>query len=285
MKTGLVTAISAVVLFSGTMVWSAFQLVPTRVYDYDAEKRNPGQWPDRTSANTYFFDSKDPLYVNVHAPVHVELTDDYNGVELLGDTTLFKYLKVTTYKLNHENSIEIALKYVSNNELAQTDSTAGQKATQDFLRREALRHSNVVVRIGTRHGKPALSGSRHFSFQDCKSVRTLQSLRAANLWLSFIETDSAKVQLQADNLTVAFPEFTSENRQWIKLEGESGRVAANNFSAGTFDASDLKVRDFYMHNLHRADVRISASHLARIRRVEDCKILVEGNPEYKWIEE
>jgi hypothetical protein len=75
-----------------------------------------------------------------------------------------------------------------------------------------------------------------------------------------------------------------ENPQWIKLEGESGRVAANNFSAGIFDASDLKVRDFYMYNTHNADVRISASHLARIRQVKNCKIQVEGNPKYQWIE-
>ena len=280
MKTGLVTALSAVILFTGTVVWSAFKLVPQSAFKVSELK------PDRFSADTYFFNSEVPGYINVDAPAFVEIDNSFTGIELQGDTSLFSYLQVTVSTASEysQNNISIVFKSLVATGSA-PDLTKEQQVTQDFLHLEALRKAHVVVRIGIGEKKIDPFGSLNFTFQHCKKVTTQQPLAAANLWLSIFQTDSVQMNLHAGDLTINFPSFSVRNPpQWIKLEGKSDRVAANNFSAGVFDATGLKVRDFYMQNLKNADVRISASHLARIRQVEDCKIQVEGNPEYKWIE-
>lgn len=283
MKTGLAMAVSAILLFTGTVVWSAFKPVTRPIYY--APSRQVMAMPDRVGARTYFFESEAPVYINVDAPVFVEIDNSFTGIELQGDTSLLSYLRVSNENMNSQNSIGIVFDYLVDNGLAR-DSTTEQKATQDFLHLEALRKAHVVVRIGIGAQKMNPFGSLHFTFQHCKKVTTQQTLAAANLWLSIFQTDSVQMNLRAGDLTIDFPSYSVPNQsQWIKLNGESGRVAANNFSAGTFDATELKVRDFYMNNLKNADVRIFASHLARLRGVDDCNIQVDGNPEYQWIEQ
>ena len=283
MKTGLVTAISALILFTGTVVWSAFKLVPWSTSQ--SEFKVTRLIPDRVSTNAWFFNSEIPANVYVDAPVFVEIDNSFAGIELQGDTSLFSYLLLTVSTASEysPNNVSIIFKSLVATGSAR-DLTKEQQEAQDFTHMEALRNAHVVVRIGVQ--KMKMLGTPNFSFQHCKKVTTLQPLTTANLGLSIFQTDSVQMNLHTGDLTINFPTFSLRNPpNWVKLEGESSRVAATNFSTGVFNATGLKVRDFYMQNLKNADVRISASHLARIRQVENCKIQVDGNPQYKWIEE
>jgi hypothetical protein len=172
----------------------------------------------------------------------------------------------------------------SNSNEATRDSSSEQKATDDFIRQETLRNANIRVRVGI--GSSHLQGPRYryFTFSHCKKVSTPRMIRSEDLQLNIFQTDSVELHLEVNQLALLFPNFSTENTASVHLEGKSNRVNINNFAGGALDATRLQAKDLYMENIKEADIRVYASEVARIQQVENCKIQVEGNPPYQWIE-
>lgn len=281
MKTGVIMAFSAVTLFTGSMIWSNFRMVADPVKKYDREEMERGQAPDRVTTNTHFFESEPAHNIRIDAPVWVELDNRFDGVELQGDTALFHQIWVSTTKnVFMEKSIDIGIRLLNPRQHFGVDSTDG-KPTQDFLRRRALSQANLKVRIGVGSYTQKTPSPRGFSFNHCKKVSTLQPLKGSNMDMNFFMTDSIDVHIDADQLTLDFPNFDPQPFTWVRFQGRCRRVAMNNFFNGLFDGSGFVVRDFYVRNLKHADVTIYATDLARVRQIEESNVKVEGNPEYR----
>lgn len=284
MKTGVIMALSAVTIFTGTVVWSSFKMIAHPVRKYDRAEMEKGQAPDRVTANSHFFESEPAHSIRIDAPVYVELDDSFDGVELQGDTALFHQIWVSTTKnVLMGKSIDIGVRLLNPRQQFGVDSTDG-KPTQDFLRRRALAQANLKVRIGVgSYSKKTLS-PRQFSINHCKKVSTLQPLKGSNMEMNFFMTDSIDIHLDANQLTLNFPNFDPQPFTWVHLQGQSRRVAMNNFFNGQLDGSGFVVRDFYVRNIKNADVTIHATDLARVREIKESNLKVEGNPKYQSIE-
>ncbi|MCC6279720.1 MAG: hypothetical protein IT262_03910 [Saprospiraceae bacterium] len=285
MKSGLVMVISAVSLFTATVIWSAFKEVPHHVYRYDVKEQTKAQTPDSTTAQSCFFQlGKIPNICMVDGPLSVELDNGFAGIELRGDTSLFKHIWVVRDK-NTGGGIRIGIVRlnVHANEKA-ADSLSERLAKEDFTRREAVRKGDVTVRLGIGTVQMRGPGYRHFTFSNCKKISTPQVIRDRALNISVFQTDSVWMNLDVNELTLDFPNFAVKNTQFVHLEGKSKRTAINNFSGGSLDASQMISKDLYMYNSKEANIHIYASDLARLRQMEKCNIQVEGNPPYQWIE-
>lgn len=266
MKTGLVMVISAVALFTGTMVWGAFKLVPKKVYHYDMYDSKNARMPDSVSAQAYFYNAGKFVHVNISAPVNVELDNSFNGAELRGDTSLFKYLLVST----EDNEIDLHLK---------NPGLAENKAVLDLLGQAA-----ITIRVGVVSSRMEGPDSRRFSFWRCKKLSTLNPVSGKEFHIHLSETDTVSLQMDVDNLTIDFPKLSEKAPGLVRLEGNSRRVAINNFSRGTLDATRLLTKDIYVNTCKDANIQVYAIDLARIRQLENCTVQVEGNPAYKWID-
>jgi len=270
MKTGLVMVISAVVLFTGTMLWGAFKTVPKNVYRYDKYDPKNVQMPDSVSARSYFYNAEKFVNIGISAPINVELDNSFNGVELRGDTSLFKHLLVSMDKKTEQQDIDVHL----NN-----PGAAENKAVLDLLS-----HAAITIRVGVSSGRMEGPANRRFSFWRCKKINTVKPVRAKEFNIYLSETDTVSLQMDVDNLTIDFPKFSERATDLVHLEGNSQRVVINNFSRGTLDATRLLAKDVYVSNCKDASIRVYASDLARIRQLENCSVQVEGNPAYKWID-
>ena len=266
MKTGLVMVISAVALFTGTMVWGAFKTVPKKVYHYDMYDPKNARMPDSVSALSYFYNAEKFVHVNISAPVNVELDNRFNGAELRGDTSLFKYLLVST----EDNEIDLHLK---------NPGLAENKAVLDLLS-----HAGITIRVGVVSGRMEGPDSRRFSFWRCKKINTIKPISGKEFNIHLSESDTVSMQMDVDNLTIDFPKLSEKAPGLVHLEGNSHRVAINNFSRGTLDATRLLTKDIYVNTCKDANIRVYASDLARIRQLENFTVQVEGNPAYKWID-
>lgn len=258
--------ISAVALFTGTMVWGAFKTVPKKVYHYDMYDPKNARMPDSVSVRSYFYNAEKFVHINISAPVNVELDNSFNGIELQGDTSLFKHLLVST----ENKDIGVHLK---------NPGLAENKAVLDLLS-----HAAITIRVGVVSGRMEDPDSRRFSFWRCKKINTAMPIsgRAFNIHLS--ETDTVSLQMDVENLTIDFPKLSEKAPGLVQLEGNCRRVAITNFSRGTLDTTRLLAEDVYVSNSKDASIRVYASDLARIRQVENCTVQVEGNPAYKWID-
>lgn len=277
MKKGWVMALTGVSLFAGTVTWSAFKKVSAygkTVSNIELGKNKP----DHQERARLFFDTQAPYSISVEAPVEVELVPGFNGVELLGDTSLMRTLNVSTGWSNGATSVDIGvyrLEEDGSTNLYQTDSP-------EWI---ALREAHIVVRIGLGDDDSRQWEHRDLTFTGCSRVKTSSPLKATDMYLSFFKTDSAQVNVQVDNLYVYFLSQAFKSTDLIKLEGHCDRILVERLVGGTFDATALDARDFYIQRLKDANVRIRASRLAHGRDIENCKIEVEGNPTFKKIEE
>ncbi len=262
--------ISAVALFTGTMVWGAFKTVPRKVYHYDMYDSKNVQMPDSVSAQAYFYNSEKSVNISISAPLNVELDNSFNGVELRGDTSLFKHLLVSMDKTQEKQDISVHLKNAG---------AAENKAVLDLLS-----HAAITIRVGVVSGRMEGPAYRRFSFWRCKKLSTLNPVSGKEFHIHLSETDTVSLQMDVDNLTIDFPKLSEKAPGLVRLEGNSRRVAINNFSRGTLDATRLLTKDIYVNNCKEANIRVYAGDLARIRQLENCTVQVEGNPAYKWID-
>lgn len=275
MKTGLITVVSAVTLFTGTIFWAAFTTVPRKVYHYQLNAPETAQAPDRVDAGSYFYASEKTSFISVNVPVQVELDDSFNGVELQGDTSVFRYISVKTNTgTGQQNDIQIW-------SIPKQMGDAGDNETA----RDILRKADVTVRIGIGSGRMPGPGYRRFSFSSCRKVSNLKPVSDHEFSINVFGTDTLWLQLNAEKLTLDFPKLADDpTTALVHLEGKSERVAINNFSGGTLDAAGLQTREMYMSNSKQARLYVYASDLARIRQAKNCEIQVEGNPAHQWIE-
>ena len=270
--------VSALALFTATTIWAAFKTVPRKVYHYKMNEPGTAQAPDRVDAGSYFYASEKTSYISVSIPVSVELDDSFNGVELRGDTSMFRYIQVKTNTgTGRQKNIEIWCRTL------QTGDT-GAGALDNKLVLDMLSKSNVSVRVGIGSGRMPGPGYRRLSFGQCRKVSTRKPVSDTEFNISVFDTDTLWLQLNAEKLTLDFPKLSDKPTAWAHLEGKSARVVINNYSSGTLDAVGLQTREIYVSNSKDARLRVYASDLARIRHAENCEIQVEGTPAHQWIE-
>jgi len=253
MKTGLVMVISAVALFTCTMLWGAFKEVPRNVYRYDRYDSKNARTPDSVSARSYFYNVEKSADISISAPVNVILDNRFNGVELQGDTSLFKLLLVSIDKESKKKEMSVRV------------SSIGEPEYKTAL--YLLSQAAITIRVGVGSGRMQGPANHRFSFWRCKKINTAMPIsgKAFNFHLS--ETDTVSLQMDVENLTIDFPKLSEKAPGLVQLEGNSHRVAINNFSRGTLDATRLLAKDVYVSNSKDASIRVYASDLARIRQV------------------
>ena len=271
--------VAAIGLFTGTTIWAAFKTVPRKVYHYKLNAPETAQTPDRVDARSYFYASEKTSSVSVNVPVQIELDDSFNGVELRGDTSVFRYISVKTNTgTSQQKDIQVWSK-------PKQMSDTGAGVLDNETARDILRKSDVTVRIGIGSSRMPGPGYRRFSFSSCRKVSTPKPISDHEFHINVYGTDTLWLQLNAEKLTLDFPKLDDDpNTAWVHLEGKSDRVAINNYSGGTLEAAGLQTREMYLSNSKQARLHVYASDLARIRQAKNCEIQVEGNPAHQWIE-
>lgn len=278
MKTGFIMVLSALSLYVGTLFWAAFKEIPREVYRFhinDLKKAN--QAPDRVTADSYFYASEKSTDITISVPVPVELDNSFNGIELKGDTSMFRHLWVAT---PHQPG-KYGGMYVGYRSIESGDTTASALNKTEVA--EILRRSNVSIRVGIGSSKMPGPSTRRFSF-NCAKLSSINFIDDPNLIIHLISIDSVSLQLDVDKLTFTFYEKLATSNNWVHLEGNCKRAFIKFFDSGTLDANYLKVKDFYIDACKDSRIHVYASDLARIRQVDNCEVEIEGNPRYKRVE-
>lgn len=278
MKLGLPVAVSAVALFSGTITWSTFITVQRDVFQLtEASLTSPE--PDRREAGRFIFHSGPVTSVDVQAPVVVELDETFTGVELLGDTSAFRYLQVSVGKGPDRILIRQAptkiVERQNRKHLVYEDSLATK-----------IKSSNIVVKIGIGKGTDKYPYQRNISFSRCKKVVANAPVHGGILLLYLKHVDSVRLNLDVQILQVNQSTFgDSTYRPHLQFSGTVKQAGYSALEFTDLDAEQLHAREVYLKGGLMSSLRIYASEVANLTGVDRSKLHLSGNPTYTKIKE
>ena len=181
MKTGSLLIIAAISLSAGTVLWSTRQKVQ-RSY-LASQSCLVGVEAVKQTANAQFFPSERVHRVEVTVPVNVELDETFTGVELTGDTALFRYLEVMVNGYRKASgSISVKMKPMREHGINKDGNYfSGVRYGGDSLGRKLVEEANITARIGIGTPEHADQRKRTFRFTGCPKITTLL-LCIHNIW-------------------------------------------------------------------------------------------------------
>ena len=268
MKLGLAMAILAVSLFSGTVIWSAAKTIERAVYSLEKLGLS-SDTPERRSDKRFFYAADRPFpIVNISVPVSVELDEGFTGVELLGDTSLFYGLRVSTQygflNVSRQPTRKTAGKDGSREQLVYDDSLF-----------QKIKAAGIAVRIGI--GAGAGLPTRHFEFKGCKYITCATPLQGRRVRLNLFRVDSAQFNLRMKAIELM---QTAEAGSSLQLSGAVDQVYFRQLTEGKVDARQLYAREVYVRGAHKTDLELHASEIANLQGLDSCKVRLSGNPAY-----
>ncbi len=273
MKLGLAMVVSAVSLFSGTVIWSTQKTVERAVY----RSGNPDSRSDipvRRSDRLFFYSIDRPLaIVNVNAPVSVELDEGFTGVELHGDTSLFSALRVTT---------QYGILNISRRPLRKTTAQGGSRewvVYNDSLLQQ-LKAADIRVRVGI--GAGADLPKQYFDFKNCKKVSSATPVQGGFVHFNLFQVDSTQFSLRMKAVEV---HQNGKPGPVLALSGSVNQLFFSQLVEGKVDTRQLHAREVYVRNAHKTDLELFATEIANLRQLDSCTVKISGNPPFTKISE
>ena len=281
MKIGLLMVITAVSLFTGTVVWSTVTPVERKRYDITERVKNSLK-PDRKTEHAFFYQIKNTASCRVNAPVKVELDESFTGVELLGDTSVLKYLLVHTNQMSPKSDW-VNIEMMPAVQIAEADAATGKikKNTikYDSTHQQIVAAANITVRIGIGSGEKMGIPERQLVFLGCKKVQTVTPVTGRKLLVNLGNPDSTILQLNVQYLEL---NATGSSPKYVALRGKVD-WAHYMLSFTDLYAQDLVTEESYLSRWNDSSANILATEIVNARRVKDCLLNIIGNPTYQRI--
>jgi len=273
MKAGVILVAAAIALFFATVLWSFRQ--PVKL-DWTPRTEQPALPVVRETANSFFYDAGQAISCRVTVPAHVILDEQFSGVEITGDTSLSKRLKVhnlqSTYGKKASTQLYIGL----------ADTMSGSEwYNRSFEKYKGLMgridSADITVRIGLKPD-PAKKTDRILDFRYCKSVTSVTNISAKKLDLA-VGRDTTNLTLDTRTLML-----TASN-PFSRLKGRTYR--ANYYvQKAHLDAKNLIAREVYYQGSYDSYLDMFASDIvhgySNYGVVPDINI--SGNPPYQRID-
>lgn len=285
MKIGLLMVITAVSLFTGTVVWSTVTPVERNRNDIAKRGLDPLR-PVLQTDHSYFFDIKNTAFCTVKAPVNVELDDRFTGIEIIGDTSVFKYLLVHSGQ-TPTNTDWVSVELMPEVLVANADETGKLlKGTirYDTLHQYTVAAANITVRLGIGAKKKGDTNQRQMDFQHCKKVTTLTPVKGECLFINLQGIDSIMMEVDLNYLDVKSPYNAKDHHGYIGLKGKAERVHYY-LGSTVLDARQLITTETYAPNCSNSSINIHATEIVNARYLSTCELNISGNPKYKRISE
>ena len=265
--------VSAVSLFSGTVIWSTQKTVERNIFRLET---NDARWvlPGRQTGNSFFYPaSRELLSVQVNAPVTVEVDEGFSGIELLGDTSLFRGLGV---------SFQYGALHVGQRPTRKTtrQSDGAERLVYDDSLKQQIKAADLTVRVGI--GPGAGTPRRQLDFKNCKKVTCTTPIRGEVMQINLFRVDSANINLQVNAVELS---QSGSGAAVIQLSGTAAQVFFSAFMGGRVDMKQLKASEVYVRNGHNAQLDLYASEIANLQGLDSCSVRLSGSPRYTKIRE
>jgi hypothetical protein len=280
MKIAILMVTTAISLFAGTVIWSARTPVERTIIN---KGNSVYSVPDRKTTHSWYYQSEHAQIFNVNAPVHVELDDSFYGVELLGDTSFFKYFTIQINK-NPLLRASINISTVTATIPARnvyTHQVFVPSSVTDSINNQLLNAANITIRIGI--GSGSTDGERQFAFSACKTVTSMTPITEGRILIEAYDADSLAFHLQVKNFEL-YSETSLKNpvKHVAKLTGKTDQ-AHYRITGIDLQAHDLISKESYLLQCKDSNIDIFATEIANAREMVNCPLKISGNPPYQRI--
>lgn len=274
MKIGLILAVSAISLFSGTVIWSTQKTIERPASRADDEEKQVLQ-PERRSANHFFYPTGSISTLYINAPVAVELDETFTGVELYGDTSLFPKLQIT----DRHGIVNIGQRQYP--KIIGKGPGPGKRWEYPDSIRQQIQDADIRVRVGI--GNSGAHHNRILDLKNCKNVAATTPVTGERVTLNLFQVDSTQLDLAVGGIQV----YHSGGRAtfWLQLSGTADQVFFSAGSWGNVDARRLQAREVYVRNAHHVEWDLYATEIANLQGLDSCTVRLGGNPRYQLIRE
>lgn len=273
MKTGILMVIIAIALFSGSMIWSV---------QADAERdkyhlRQDSEVIEGTqSGNSRFIDCGPIASCFVTAPVNIELTDRFSGIQITGDTALINDIVVSKAKMpSGSNNVWIGI-------IKEGVEKSGKVNFEDassalFKKIEA---GDITITIGNANQPQE---DNYMKFNNCKKVISRNTITGNYFISQFNQTDSIYLEVNVKNLMLENFGGNAESKRTMILKGkaEKARITAHQSS---LNAAGLEVKDLYLKDCSNAQLDVFCTFILNAKLLNNCKLNFQGNPPYQRIQ-
>jgi hypothetical protein len=283
MKTGMSLVVTAVTLFAGTVIWSSMKPIAQKKFsmaelDIIAMEEHTA---DRKSSNSWYFQSEAAMFYSVAAPIHVVIDESFFGVELLGDTSLFQYLKVG---VNNDKNIRRSIEVIGRSSMVVAGDTV--KTAENI--NQLLRSANITVRLGVGSGKDFFdhkdSRPRTISLTSCRNVQSATPITGKRVLVESEGIDSMFLNVDTQLFSLVTDAGQKKSRQYVQLTGATGR-AHYRLKETTLEANNFYSKESYLDLCNNAGIQIFASEIVNSRRMAGCKTDISGSPVYQRLVE
>lgn len=273
MKTGVILVAAAVALFFATMLWSVRQPVQWQGKDGQVI---PALQVSRASSTSLFYDIGQFVSCSVHIPVHVMLDESFSGVEITGDTSFSKKVKVHLPFFGHGENTSKKL-IIAFDEVHTSGAINYEGYSEDFPKLIRQFDSiDITVRIGLQPD-PAKNTDRNLDFRYAKSVNSVTAISAKKLNLS-AGRGTADLMLDTRNLSMM-----AENT-FVKLKGHANRACFYTVNKARLDAKELITKEVYYQGSEGSYLDVFASDIVHGYYSPTATINISGNPPYQRID-
>jgi len=284
MKTALILIIAAILLSTGTILWSARQKVQRAGMVMTTCMTEVE--PVRQMTSSQFFPSEKVHTVDVAVPVNVELDETFTGVELIGDTTLFKYIQVTVNDYRKApGSISVKFRPLQTRGFSK-DGNYFIKTQYggDGIARNLVAAANITARIGIGQPEDLRSSERNFHFRQCRTITTKSPLSGEFIRWETTNVDTVIAHFEVKNLNYKadLPVAPDNRSNYMKLTGHVSRVNYLLYFTH-LDAGELFSTETYFTSVHQSDIHVFASNIFNVNNLSDTDVKLSGNPKYRRI--
>jgi hypothetical protein len=232
--------------------------------------------PARREAGLFFYPSGPVLSVYVNLPVAVELDESFTGIELRGDTSVFKSLRTSILPGGHLMVGQMPVKI--------TATPRGRSAIYEDTVFQQIKAADITVRIGIGSGSAGAQSKRRFNFKNCKIIRAATPIHGTIIDMYLFKVDTVALNLNAEALDMKEQNASDwDKRPCIQLSGTVCQANFNHLKDIHLAAKNLRAKEVYISKAENALLEIQASEIANLRNLDGCTLRLDGNPPHTRI--
>ena len=228
--------------------------------------------PAERGAGRFFYASGPIHSLIVQVPVSVELDNSFNGLELLGDTSMFKLLRIST---GHG---PVLIGQASTKTAHQNPNDPEERVNKDSLD-PRIKAANIRIRVGI---GPELA-KRRLSFNSCKKVTCVSPIQGKKVFFMLLGVDSVQLNLDVEALE-CMSSWGGHTRPYLELSGNAGQAYFYHLENVHLSAAQLRTREAYIRGAYGSDLEIQATDIANCTILNHCSLQLTGNPTHRRIE-
>ena len=260
MKLGHLIALTAALLYTGTIIWSMGKRVPS---SHDHFKQLP---PTAVTAQMVRYVPEETGFVSITVPTPVEVDATLNGIEIIGDTALLHFFRVMQTDMGYHLNFVVE--------------------PQDSAKAEVAKTA-VRVRIGLQGGHKPYERA-YYNFTNCASVVSKQPFEYANIDISLKNVPQAALLVHAEQVRLdinpvsynEFYQYRNSARHQISIGGTMHKLNILEANNAYLNAKNARIQDVYGKDIHFSELFFNVPELANIVEGESVQTHFEQTPKY-----